>query len=243
MDGKIHSIESFSTVDGPGIRYVVFMQGCNLRCKFCHNPDTWCLETKNIITSDELVDKILRAKVYFNQKGGVTFSGGEPLLQAEFLIEVCKKLKENNIHITLDTAGNFDKNNEKIIELLQYIDLVLFDIKHLDKSIHKDLVGVENNKILELLKYIDEMKINTWIRVVYIPGITDQNDNIEKLKVLINNLNFVQKVEFLPYHEMGKYKWDELKLKYHLEDFRVSTDEECQKIEMYLNDELKNHNI
>lgn len=238
MEGKIHSIESFSTVDGPGIRYVVFMQGCNLRCKFCHNPDTWCRETKNIIKSDELVDKILRAKVYFNQNGGVTFSGGEPLLQAEFLIKVCKKLKEHNIHITLDTAGNFDKNDDKIIELLKYIDLVLFDIKHLDKSIHKDLVGVENNKILELLKYIDEMKINKWIRVVYIPGITDKNDNIEKLKVLINNLDFVQKVEVLPYHEMGKYKWDELKLKYHLNDYKIPTDEECQKLNKYLNSVL-----
>lgn len=232
MIGRIHSIESFSKVDGPGIRYVVFMQGCNLRCKFCHNPDTWSKTSGKEISEEELVKNILKAKNYIiNGKGGVTFTGGEPLLQIDFLINVCKKLKENGIHIAIDTAGNFDSSDKKLNELLNYVDLFLFDIKHIDDTLHKDLVGVSNEKILSLAKYIsNEKKIKMWIRIVYIPGITDKKDSIERYKKFIKLLSSVEKVEILPYHEMGKYKWKELGLKYKLKDIKIPTKQECKKI-------------
>lgn len=236
MVGRIHSIESFSKVDGPGIRYVVFMQGCNLRCKFCHNPDTWLVTGGNEVSEEELVKRILNAKNYLkNGKGGVTFTGGEPLLQTEFLINVCKKIKEHDIHIAIDTAGNFDINDEKINELIKYADLFLFDIKHIKDEIHKDLIGVSNKKILEMAKYISNIKDKKmWIRIVYIPGITDKDDSLEEYKKFIKTLKNVEKIEVLPYHEMGKYKWEALGLKYKLNDIRIPEKEECKKIEEFL---------
>lgn len=236
MIGRIHSIESFSKVDGPGIRYVVFMQGCNLRCKFCHNPDTWAKNAGTAISDDELVEKILKAKQYLkNGKGGVTFSGGEPLLQAEFLIQVCRKLKEYDIHIAIDTAGNFDIQDENINKLMEYVDLFLYDIKHIDSKTHRDLIGIDNNKILKMAEYIsNEKKIKMWIRIVYIPTITDKDDSLVQYKKKISNLKSVERVEVLPYHEMGKYKWEELGLTYSLNEIRIPTKQECQKIEKYL---------
>jgi pyruvate formate lyase activating enzyme len=236
MIGRIHSLESLSTVDGPGIRYVVFMQGCMLRCKFCHNPDTWSIKAGIQMTSDELLKKILASKKFMDKSnGGVTISGGEPLLQIDFLIEFCKKLKENNIHVAIDTAGNFDTEDEKINELFKYVDLVLFDIKHMDNEIHKFLTGAENIKILNMAKYIsNEKKIPMWIRIVYIPNITDKNDTINKYKEFISKLRSVEKVEILPYHEMGKYKWKELGIKYELENIRIPTNEECKKLSKFI---------
>lgn len=236
MIGRIHSIESFSKVDGPGIRYVIFMQGCNLRCKFCHNPDTWSKNAGKEISEEELVENILKAKNYIiNGKGGVTFTGGEPLLQIDFLINVCKKLKENGIHIAIDTAGNFDSNDKKLNELIEYVDLFLFDIKHIDDTIHKDLVGVSNKKILELAKYIsNEKNKKMWIRIVYIPGITDKNDSIKRYKEFIKTLKNIEDVEILPYHEMGKYKWKELGLSYKLKNIKIPTKQECEKIKEYI---------
>lgn len=236
MVGKVHSIESFSKVDGPGIRYVVFMQGCKLRCKFCHNPDTWILSGGKEISEEELIKRILSAKNYLkNGKGGVTFSGGEPLLQMEFLINVCKKLKEHNIHIAIDTAGNFDIQNEMLNELINYVDLFLFDIKHIKDDIHNFLVGTSNKKILEMAKYISNVKKKKmWIRIVYIPNITDKDDSLKEYKKFIKKLKSVEKIEVLPYHEMGKYKWQEMGLKYQLDDIRVPSKEECKKIEKYL---------
>lgn len=236
MVGKIHSIESFSKVDGPGIRYVVFMQGCNLRCKFCHNPDTWDVSGGHEISEEELVKRILNAKNYLkNGRGGVTFTGGEPLLQAEFLINVCKKLKENDIHITVDTAGNFDDNNENINKLIEYVDLFLFDIKHIKDDVHKELIGVSNKKILEMATYIaNEKNKKIWIRIVYIPGITDKDDSLDEYKKFIKTLNNVEKIEVLPYHEMGKYKWEALGIEYKLNDIRIPKKEECKKIEEFL---------
>lgn len=237
MVGRIHSIESFSTVDGPGIRYVVFMQGCNLRCKFCHNPDTWNTNSGMQMDVNELIKKILKAKVFFkNSGGGVTFSGGEPLVQAKFLIEVCKELKKNDIHITIDTAGNFDVDDEDINELMKYVDLVLYDIKHIDSNEHKDLVGVDNTKILTMAEYIsNELNIPMWIRIVYIPGITDKDDSLDRYKEYIKKLKSVKKVEVLPYHELGIYKWKELGMEYKLNNMRIPSREECNKIEEYIN--------
>lgn len=237
MNGKIHSQVSFSTVDGPGIRYVVFMQGCKLRCKYCHNPDTWNLNTDNEISEDLLVEKILRCKEYLNSSnGGVTFSGGEPLLQIEFLLKVCKKLKENNIHIAIDTAGNIDIT-EDLKELLEYVDLVLLDIKETDREKHFKLTGSYNDKTAIFLDYLKSINKNIWIRSVYVPGITNPldlcNENMKEVKS-------IQKVEVLPYHELGKYKWEELGIKYELNGIRIPTQEECkllsEKIFKYIKD-------
>ncbi len=237
MQGRIHSIESFSTVDGPGVRYVVFMQGCNLRCRFCHNPDTWEKNSGTVIEDYELVEKILSVKKFLkNGKGGVTFSGGEPLLQAKFLINVCKKLKENDIHIAIDTAGNFDTDNSDINELINYVDLFLFDIKHIVNENHKSLIGVSNEKILNMAKYLSNVKEkDMWIRIVYIPGITDKDDSMVKYKEFIQSLKSVKKIEILPYHEMGKYKWKELGIKYTL-NAKVPTDEQTNEIRKFFKD-------
>lgn len=236
MIGRIHSIESFSVIDGPGIRYVVFMQGCKLRCRFCHNPDTWNVDSGKEIDSEELVKNIVSVKPYFiNSNGGVTFSGGEPLLQSEFLLEVCKKIKKEGIHITIDTSGNFNKDDWIINEIFKYVDLVLFDIKHIDSKVHQNLIGESNQKILDMAKYIsNELKILMWIRIVYLPTITDLYDSLKRLKKFIKTLESVTKVDILPYHEMGKYKWKELGLKYTLEDIKIPSKEECKKVEEYL---------
>ncbi len=225
MYGKIHSLVSYSNVDGPGIRYVVFMQGCNLRCKYCHNPDTWNINTENKVNVGELVEKILRCKDYLtSSNGGVTFSGGEPLLQVEFLIEVCKRLKEENIHIAIDTSGNVDVT-EKVKELLEYVDLVLLDIKEVSRDKHFNLTGSYNDRIFKFLEYLKEIDKSIWIRHVYIPGLTNPldlcNEDLKKIKS-------IKKVEILPYHELGKYKWIELGLKYELDDVSIPKKEECK---------------
>ncbi len=235
MVGRIHSLESFSKVDGPGIRYVVFLQGCNLRCKFCHNPDTWNVNEGYEITAEELAKNIINAKEYLKlSNGGVTFTGGEPLLQIDFLIEVCKILKKENIHIAIDTAGNFDINTNRFKELCKYVDLFLFDIKHIDNEEHINLVGVSNEKILKMATFISNMmKIKMWIRIVYIPDITDKNNAFKRYKEFIQSLESVEKVQILPYHEMGKYKWEKLGIKYKLNDVRPPTNEEVKEAESY----------
>lgn len=232
IKGNIHSIESMSVVDGPGIRYVVFMQGCNLRCKFCHNIDATQMKENMLFTPEILAKKIINAREYFEaSKGGVTFSGGEPLLQSKFLIEVCKILKKENIHIAIDTAGNFDIT-EDIKELLKYVDLVLLDIKHIDNEKHKYMTGVPNTKILKFAKYLSENNIKMWIRIVYMPGFTDEGK--DKLKEYIHSLKTVEKIEVLPYHTMGKFKWKELGLKYELEDMKEPTKEESDEFYRYI---------
>lgn len=236
MLGRIHSEVSFSKVDGPGIRYVVFMQGCNLRCRFCHNVDTWSRTSGKMLEAKEIAKNILKALPYIkNSNGGVTISGGEPLLQVEFLIELFKILKKYDIHIALDTAGNFNTNENGLDELLKYVDLVLFDIKHIDNEEHKKLVGFGNTKILKMAKYIsNEKEVPMWVRIVYIPGITDKGDSFERYRKFIKNLKSVKKIEVLPYHEMGMYKWKELGMDYTLKNIRIPSKEECKKIEEFL---------
>lgn len=236
VKGYIHSIESLSTVDGPGMRYVVFMQGCLLRCKFCHNPDTWAFSKEKEETVDSLCEKIINCKEYLiNSKGGVTFSGGEPLLQSKFLIPVCKKLKENGIHIAIDTAGFFrEEDKEYVRELLNYVDLFLYDIKHINSNICKDITGRENVKMLEFLEYIsNEKNIDTIIRIVYLPEITTLEK--EKLKEFIAKLKSVKKIEILPYHDMGKYKWKELNMNYKYENMKIPEKEEIESFKKFLN--------
>jgi pyruvate formate lyase activating enzyme len=228
MLGKIHSIETFGTVDGPGIRFVVFLQGCPLRCKYCHNRDTWDINFGTERSVSELIEQILRYKSYFaSSGGGVTISGGEPLLQLDFLIELFKKLKELNIHTAIDTSGSFPIN-DKIKELLKYTDLVLLDIKHIDDKKCVSLTGVSNKSTLLFAKYLSDNNITMWIRQVLIPGFTDVSNDLLELKKFISTLNNVDKVEVLPYHDAGKYKWYEFGEVYELEGVLSPTDEQIQ---------------
>lgn len=218
MEGRIHSIESFGTVDGPGIRFVVFMQGCPLKCKYCHNRDTWNLDGGHTITSDELVKEILHYKSYMdNSGGGITISGGEPLLQAKFIKELFIKLKKKKIHTAIDTAGSLPITDE-IKDLLDLTDLVLLDIKHIDNEKAINLTGAPNKNNLEFAKYLSNINKPMWIRQVLVPGYTDDESDLLKLKEFINSLNSVENVEILPYHSLGKFKWKELGATYELEN-------------------------
>ena len=230
---KIHSFESFGTVDGPGIRYVIFLQGCHLKCKYCHNRDTWDINGGYYSSLDEILNKIENYKNYIMPNGGVTVTGGEPLLQVHFLIELFKKLKEKNIHTCIDTSGMVDIT-EDIKTLLNYTDLVLLDIKHIDPIKCKNLVGVSNERELKFAEYLSQNNIDMWIRQVLIPGYTDDENDLKKLKSFIDKLNSVKKVELLPYHNMGEYKWKKLGLNYDFKDVKVPTAEEVKKSKQIL---------
>lgn len=225
---KIHSIESFGTVDGPGIRFVLFMQGCCLKCKYCHNRDTWDINGGKLMSLEEILDKIERYKPYILPSGGVTVTGGEPLLQVEFLIELFKKLKKQNIHTAIDTSGMFEITDD-IKEVLKYTDLVLLDIKHIDSNKCKNLVGFPNEKELNFAKYLSDNNIPVWIRQVIIPGITNEELDLLKLKDFISTLKNVKKIELIPYHQLGKYKWENLGLKYELDNIPSATSSDIQK--------------
>ncbi|MGL4992114.1 MAG: pyruvate formate-lyase-activating protein [Sarcina sp.] len=215
IKGRIHSIETMGLVDGPGIRFVAFMQGCKIRCAYCHNPDTWALEGGEEYTPEELVNKIKRYKTYFaSSGGGVTFSGGDPLLQDEFLIETLKLCKSEGIHTTIDTAGVGNGNYD---EILKYTDLVLFDIKHVDKDKYKNLVGRDNSESLKFLEACKRNNTKLWVRHVVVPGITDTRENLINVKKFIDTLNNVEKVELLPYHILGVNKYETMGIKYKLD--------------------------
>lgn len=227
---KVHSFESLGTVDGPGIRFVIFLQGCHLKCKYCHNRDTWDIKGGSYKSLDEIYEKITRYEPYFNSShGGVTVTGGEPLLQVKFLLELFKKLKKEGIHTCIDTSGIVNLT-EDVKELLKLTDLVLLDIKHIDDEKCKDLTGNSNKRELELARYLSENGIPMWIRQVIIPGITDGEKDIISLREFIKNLKTVEKVEFLPYHTAGKYKWEELGKKYELEGIREATKEDIERV-------------
>ena len=225
---KVHSVESFGAVDGPGIRYVLFLQGCHLQCKYCHNRDTWDMNGGKYKSLDDIYDSILRYKNYIVPNGGVTVSGGEPLLQVKFLIELFTKLKKQKIHICIDTSGMVSLTDD-IKKVLKLTDLVLLDIKHIDDEKCKDLVGRSNKLELEFAKYLSDNNIPVWIRQVLIPGYTDSEEDLLKLKDFLSTLNNVKKVEFLPYHSMGEFKWKELGFKYELEDVRDATSEDVAR--------------
>ncbi|SNS36849.1 pyruvate formate lyase activating enzyme [Anaerovirgula multivorans] len=224
LEGRIHSVETFGTVDGPGIRYVIFFQGCPLRCKFCHNRDTWNIQDGKEITVAELVNDIKKYIPFMDSSGGgVTISGGEPTLQLEFLLSLLKELKKYNIHTCLDTSG-FVHLNSDMDEILKYIDLVLLDLKHIDPIKHKNLTGVSNDKILSFAKYLNAKKVDIWIRHVVIPAVTDEEVDIKSLAEFIFTLNIVKKIDLLPYHSMGKFKWLSTQGFYPLEEIREATD-------------------
>lgn len=216
MIGNIHSYESFGTVDGPGIRFVVFLQGCPLRCKFCHNPDTWNATGAKIKESAEKTfEKIRKYKGYFGKKGGVTLTGGEPLVQIEFVLELFKLCKKDGIHTALDTSGYIF--NDKVKEVLEYTDLVLLDIKAIDEKVYKELTGVELKNTLEFANYLKEINKKTWIRHVVVPEITDNDELLDRLANYVSKFDNVEKVEILPYHKLGEFKYKELGMRYVLE--------------------------
>ncbi len=230
---KVHSIESFGTVDGPGIRFVLFLQGCNLKCKYCHNRDTWDIHLGEFKSLDEIFNKVLRYKNYIYPNGGVTVTGGEPLLQFEFLIEFFKRLKNENIHTCIDTSG-IVTINDKIEELIDLTDLFLLDIKHINPQKCKELVGFSNEKELNFARYLSDKGKKMWIRQVIIPGITDDEEDLLKLKEFVSSLKTVEKIEVLPYHQMGKYKWKELGYNYELENVREATEEDIDRVKKVL---------
>jgi len=215
--GRIHSLESFGTVDGPGIRFVVFMQGCLLRCQFCHNPDTWEVKKGSEYKPEQLAEEILKYKSYMEfSGGGVTFTGGEPLLQAEFILEVCKLLKPHNISIAIDTSGYVWKDFVK--EVLEYTDIVLLDIKNYNPLVYEKVTGVSLSPTLKLLDYLRDNNITTWIRYVLVPQLTDNLDSVRKLSAHLDHYPNVAKIELLGFHKMGEYKWEELGLDYKLSE-------------------------
>ncbi|WP_438447161.1 pyruvate formate-lyase-activating protein [Gorillibacterium sp. sgz5001074] len=223
MKGNVHSIETFGTVDGPGIRYVVFTQGCLLRCLYCHNADTWETGKGKIMSTDEIMADFESYLPFIEASGGgITVSGGEPLLQLDFLIDLFKKCKARGIHTTLDTSGGCYSTEEsfqqKLAELLPYIDLVLLDLKHIEEKAHKRLTGRSNENILAFARYLSDHKVPAWIRHVLVPGWTDAEEDLRKLSSFIHSLQNVRKIEVLPYHKLGVYKWQNLGYKYLLED-------------------------
>lgn len=236
MNGYIHSFESFGTVDGPGIRFVVFMQGCPMRCLYCHNPDTWAGGNGKSFTAEEVADNALKYKSYFTGGGGVTVSGGEPLLQAEFVTELFRILKPHGVHTALDTSGIlFDLSEpDKFGGLLSVTDLVLLDIKHIDDTEHKKLTGRSNKNVLAFAKYLSDTGKPTWLRHVLVPGITDNDGYLNRLAKFISTLKTVERVEVLPYHGMGEVKYENLGLDYPLKETEPPSKERVQNAKRIL---------
>jgi len=223
--GRIHSFETLGTLDGPGIRFIVFMQGCPLRCLYCHNRDTWDPSEGRIYTVEQVMDELRKYKSYMDfSGGGITVSGGEPTMQPEFVAALLKKCKEEGYHTALDTNGYTDI--DKAEELLNYTDLVLLDIKHAISEKHKEITGVENGKILNFAKYLSIKNIPVWIRYVLLPGYTDSYEDLKAASEIIKSIGCVQKVEVLPYHKLGKFKWDKLGAYYPLQNVREPSSDE-----------------
>ncbi|MEE3343256.1 MAG: pyruvate formate-lyase-activating protein [Bacilli bacterium] len=227
IKGSVDSIETFGLVDGPGIRTVVFLNGCKLRCKYCHNPEMWNIKEYNY-TPLELVNKIIRNKTYFNSNGGgVTFSGGEPLLQSDFIIEVAKILKKEKIHIAIDTAG-VGLGNYK--ELFKYVDLVLLDIKHTDGEEYKKLTGHSIDDSLSFIKALNKSKTKVWIRQVIVPGLMDNDKYIDSLVDTLKDIKNVERVDFLPYHKLGSEKYLKLGIRNPFKKMPEMDKEKCQEL-------------
>lgn len=222
MSGRIHSLESFGTVDGPGVRFVVFVQGCPMRCAYCHNPDTWPMTGGTIMEASEIIDQYERNKGFY-RGGGITVTGGEPLMQIDFLIELFTLAKEKGIHTCIDSSGiAFKKDNaafmEKLDKLMPLTDLVMLDIKHIDPEKHMELTSQPNEGILDFARYLSDKGVAMWIRHVVVPGITDDDEYLFKLGYFIGDLKNLKALDVLPYHTMGKPKYDNLGIEYKLKD-------------------------
>ncbi len=226
IEARVHSIESFGTVDGPGIRYVIFLQGCPLRCAYCHNPDTWNYDQGNLMDSDTLLESFNRNRAFYS--GGITVSGGEPLLQIDFLIEFFTKAKIQNIHTCLDTSGAvFDeKNKDKYEQLCKVTDLILLDIKQIDATKHLELTKMNNSNVLKFAKFVDEHSVPMWIRHVYVNDEINSKEDLVKLGEFLGTLDHIKNIDVLPYHTMGVYKYEQLNLEYRLSDSLPATKEQ-----------------
>ena len=228
MQASVNQIETFGLVDGPGIRTVIFLNGCRLRCLYCHNPEMWRMGDANY-TTDELVEKVLRNKPYFKRNnGGVTFSGGEPLLQIDFLLDICKKLKEEGIHITLDTAG---VGIGKYEEILSLVDLVLLDIKHVNAKGYKEITGTDIDESEKFIKCLNRSNKPVWIRQVIVPGVMDNDNYLHDLASYLQKIKNIEKIEFLPFHHLGFSKYEELKIENPLKDVAEMDTKECEELQ------------
>ncbi len=226
---KVHSFDTFGAADGPGIRFIIFLQGCHLSCKYCQNRDTWDCSIGTKYSVSEILEKILRYKNYFiSSNGGVTVSGGEPLLQQDFIIELFTELKKHNISTAIDTSGSF-AITDKLKKLISLTDLFLLDIKCINDSICKDLTGVSNKLELNFARYLSDINKDVWIRQVLVPGITDNKDDLIELKTFLSTLKNVKKIDILPYHDLGKFKWEELGIPYPLENVRTANDDDVKR--------------
>ena len=226
---RIHSVESFGSVDGPGIRFVIFLKGCAMRCQYCHNPDTWDRAGGNLRSVDEVLAQALRYQSYWGEKGGITVSGGEALLQIRSLTELFRKAKALGINTCLDTSAQpFSRettNFSTFEELMNYTDLILLDIKHIESNAHKQLTGWKNENILDCARYLSDIKKPVWIRHVLVPGINDDDDSLHKLRKFLDSLGNIERVEVLPYHDLGVYKWEQLGLPYALSEVKPPAEE------------------
>ena len=236
--GYVHSLESFGSVDGPGVRFVVFLQGCALRCKYCHNPETWA-EGGTEWTVDALFQRVWRYRNYWGKKGGITVSGGEPLLQMDFVSEVFRLARAKKVQTALDTSAQpFAPDNAdwmaRFDRLLENTDLVILDLKEIDDEKHKKLTGHSNKNILAMAQYVASKGVHLWIRHVLVPGLTDDADGLRELDAFIRTLPTVRRVEILPYHTLGLFKWQNLGLAYPLDGVRVPTAEEIAAAEQLL---------
>lgn len=219
---NVHSIETFGSVDGPGIRFVIFFQGCRMRCRYCHNVDTWSEVDNQLKTADELLDQAERYRSYWGKDGGITVSGGEPLLQIDFLLELFTKAKERGISTVLDTCGQPFTNDQpffsKFEKLMEVTDLLLLDIKHIDREAHRQLTGHDNENIKALFRYLNRIYKPVWVRHVLVPGITDDDDALKRTRAFLEQFENIERIEVLPYHAMGIYKWEKLGIPYTLKN-------------------------
>ena len=233
MNGYIHSIESFGTVDGPGVRLVVFMQGCPMRCRYCHNPDTWDIGKGREISAKEVISIFEKNKPFY-KNGGITVTGGEPLLQLDFLIELFKTAKERDIHTCIDTSGvtyrtGESEYNTKLLTLLGLTELVMLDLKHIDNEAHKALTGKENTGIKEFAALLSKLNVTTWIRHVLVPGVNDDEKSLVALGEFMATLESVKVLDVLPYHDLGKTKYESLGIPYTLANIPNATREETER--------------
>lgn len=236
--GRVHSLETFGLVDGPGVRFVIFLQGCHMRCQYCHNPETWNTEAGEAYTAPQLFDKACRYQQYWKDNGGITISGGEPLLQIDFVLEFFTLAKEKGIHTTLDTSGNpFTLEKpfiSKFNQLMEVTDLFMLDIKDMDEEKHKSLTGWSNKNILAMARYLSDHNKEMWIRHVLVPGLTDGEAELYQLRDLLHELKTVSRAEILPYHTLGEFKWEKLNIEYPLKNVSVPTEEEIKRAEEIL---------
>ncbi|MDP8170693.1 pyruvate formate lyase 1-activating protein [Pasteurella skyensis] len=232
---RIHSFESCGTVDGPGIRFILFLQGCLMRCKYCHNRDTWDLHSGKEITVEELMKEVVTYKHFMNATGGgVTASGGEAVLQMEFVRDWFRACKKEGINTCLDTNGFVRHYSEVVDEMLEVTDLVLLDLKQLNNDIHKNLIGVSNKRTLEFARYLHQKNQKTWIRYVVVPGYTDDDDSVHRLGKFIEGMDNIEKVELLPYHRLGEHKWETMGEEYELADVQPPSKEKLVHIQKIL---------